>query len=627
MSKLKIDDTDVPSAESAPFLNKRYVPRVTIPFPVNVHFFSSRTGGLANIEGLLTSLSEGGASFAVSTDENISNALQLNFIVPESHVPVRASYEIRWKRVMKNEQGFEYGVRLTHISPQHLTAVRDFIIHQSHLRQKLFAPKSKSANENIPRSENSDSRTLSHVRQDRIKSAEKVLFLEIDGKAFEVVDYTAFGVAVRCAQPLPLNGETLSVRLLLECIEVDALEVKQIRNEEKEDGFVSAFEIVGRSLSVEKIATMKMAFDKIHVQKQKAQRYAAVPFEFRAKVYETQHFLTELEREVNELSTHAPKNVYQDLAEFEQAVCHVVGGFLTQFLPPVYDELADCLGKLPVADRPVVLDFFRQQIKRFLYQAPFAQRSFTKPLGYAGDYEVMNLIYRDQPEGATLFAKCLHRYFIDQPAARAVRNRVGYLQTHFKKFQSLVATDQPLRILSVASGPALELQALLKNQSFWSERKIEIFLLDQDIESLKHAQRRLLEIVRATGKNCKINYIHRTIRNVIGRGLEMGDFDFIYSLGLFDYLSDSVCQALAKQLFKALRPGGRLVIGNFDVSNPTRNTMEMALDWNLIYRSESDMLRLFNGLDGSLRIEREEEKINLFGVLKKNKLEVLSSSS
>src|SRR5262249_17542349 len=47
-------------------------------------------------------------------------------------------------------------------------------------------------------------------------------------------------------------------------------------------------------------------------------------------------------------------------------------------------------------------------LHRFCRQAPLMRRALEKPLGYAGDYEMMNMLYRDPAEGETLFGKALN---------------------------------------------------------------------------------------------------------------------------------------------------------------------------------------------------------------------------
>jgi hypothetical protein len=45
--------------------------------------------------------------------------------------------------------------------------------------------------------------------------------------------------------------------------------------------------------------------------------------------------------------------------------------------------------------------------------------------------------------------------------------------------------------------------------------------------------------------------------------------------------------------------------------------MDFALDWQLIYRSEVDLRRLYGGLGGNVQVESEVEGVNLFVVITK----------
>jgi extracellular factor (EF) 3-hydroxypalmitic acid methyl ester biosynthesis protein len=72
-----------------------------------------------------------------------------------------------------------------------------------------------------------------------------------------------------------------------------------------------------------------------------------------------------------------------------------------------------------------------------------------------------------------------------------------------------------------------------------------------------------------------------------------GKFDFIYSMGLFDYLNSRVAKAVLNRLYQLLKPGGKLVVGNFNVSNPSRYYMEYWGDWFLIHRTEEEFRSLF----------------------------------
>jgi extracellular factor (EF) 3-hydroxypalmitic acid methyl ester biosynthesis protein len=72
----------------------------------------------------------------------------------------------------------------------------------------------------------------------------------------------------------------------------------------------------------------------------------------------------------------------------------------------------------------------------------------------------------------------------------------------------------------------------------------------------------------------------------------LGQFDFIYSMGLFDYLAAPVAKAVLKNLYQILKPGGKLVIGNFHVSSPSKLYLDYWCDWVLFYRTEEEFIDL-----------------------------------
>ena len=93
-----------------------------------------------------------------------------------------------------------------------------------------------------------------------------------------------------------------------------------------------------------------------------------------------------------------------------------------------------------------------------------------------------------------------------------------------------------------------------------------------------------------------IYYIEGSVRTMLFSRRIMepwGKFDYIYSMGLFDYLSSRVAKAVLNRLYQLLKPGGKLVVGNFNVSNPSRYYMEYWGDWSLIHRTEEEFQSLF----------------------------------
>jgi len=147
----------------------------------------------------------------------------------------------------------------------------------------------------------------------------------------------------------------------------------------------------------------------------------------------------------------------------------------------------------------------------------------------------------------------------------------------------------------------------------------DFHLLDQDVNALKHAHERLMEMVKLNDSPVKLTFVNKATRQVLTHGWAEREFDLLYSAGLFDYFSDPVAKLVAKAMYVRLKPGGRLIIGNFNLETPNQFGMRLALDWSLIYRSREDLIRLFGDLGGELVIEQEPEGVNLFCVIWKPK--------
>jgi extracellular factor (EF) 3-hydroxypalmitic acid methyl ester biosynthesis protein len=249
--------------------------------------------------------------------------------------------------------------------------------------------------------------------------------------------------------------------------------------------------------------------------------------------------------------------------------------------------------------------YFRKIILPFLNQSPFWTRVFHKPRGYAGDSEMMQMIYKNKFDGLTLFGKLLHKHGIERPAAQAVRNRRKLIPSLIKNLsfvadiehsglQSKEFQENTIRILSVACGPAWEMRDLISEIK--NHGKYEFYFLDQDQEALIEAKKGIEEL-EALFSNLKINanYLHGSVRRLIEDDdfvEKIGKFDFIYSMGLFDYLPDIIASKLINRLSLILKSKGELVIGNYHASNPDIPYMEYWGDWKLLHRSEQDLLKI-----------------------------------
>lgn len=262
---------------------------------------------------------------------------------------------------------------------------------------------------------------------------------------------------------------------------------------------------------------------------------------------------------------------------------------------------------------------YRSRLLELIRCSPFLRRAYDKPLGYAGDYEMMNMLYRDHGEGDSLFARALNRWAAQEPAARANINRLEFLGTKIRVELQKPRTGR-LRIASIGSGPAREISRLLEQAPELGER-LDVALIDQEERAIAFGQRTLGPLAAKTG--ARVQFIDGSIRHLLtSRGLAeaLGPRDFVYSAGLFDYLNERSFAALLDALYDALVPGGQMCIGNVASHNTSRWFMEYGLDWFLIHRTREQLLDFAAALDPaptSVRVESEPLGVNLFLTLER----------
>jgi extracellular factor (EF) 3-hydroxypalmitic acid methyl ester biosynthesis protein len=254
------------------------------------------------------------------------------------------------------------------------------------------------------------------------------------------------------------------------------------------------------------------------------------------------------------------------------------------------------------------------QIGPYLRQSPFLRRALEKPLGYAGDYEMMNMLYRDPAEGETLLGKALNLCFTDEPAAQANKNRIAYLGRLIRQTLEEHAGER-VRIASVGCGPAREIEALLTESPELGPR-LEIALIDQEERAIAYCERTLAPLAARSG--ARIQFIREGLRSLLTRDRlseKLGHRELIYSAGLFDYLEDRMFSRIVSVLYEALVERGSVVIGNVAAHNPSRWVMEYFAEWFLIHRTPDELRALAAGLTPTpetLRVESEPSGVNLF---------------
>jgi extracellular factor (EF) 3-hydroxypalmitic acid methyl ester biosynthesis protein len=257
--------------------------------------------------------------------------------------------------------------------------------------------------------------------------------------------------------------------------------------------------------------------------------------------------------------------------------------------------------------------YFRKQVRDFILSSELLSRTNSKPRGYAGDSEVMRLIYENDFRGPTVFSQFMHKYPLELPAAQAVRNRRRLVGEWIRERAAKQTGAAPVRVLSVACGPAEELKEIVLTPQDAS--RSHFTLLDQDPEALAQARGVIEGLEKKLGTALQATTLCTSVRTMQQGGSPIDDsvFDYVYSMGLFDYLTDTTATAVLSWLYGRLAPGGELVVGNFHSKNSSRTFMEYWADWTLWYRNEGELLRLSDALPGAQsRVTFEESGCQIF---------------
>jgi extracellular factor (EF) 3-hydroxypalmitic acid methyl ester biosynthesis protein len=351
--------------------------------------------------------------------------------------------------------------------------------------------------------------------------------------------------------------------------------------------------------------------------------YKILP-EYKVVIADIQSFLSDLRLWLDQVELGIRSAPAGDRTKVEQDVVHQLRESVVSIITDLFDRFENVSTQVEDDLRPGHVLFGRRQLHPLLLSSPFVYRTFAKPLGYAGDYEMVNMMFRDSCEGGSLFAKMVNSYALQLPPIIAHRNRITYLCDKLVE-ESLRAArhHRPLRVFNLGCGPAHEIQQYLSKGSITDVA--DFVLADFNEETAGHTAAKLNDLKKQHGSRAKIQVIKRTAHQLIKNSERSvhspnaEQYDMIYCAGLFDYLSDKVCRKLMDVFYGMLAPDGLLLATNVD-DHPSQNEMEYFLEWNLIHRNSDQMKKLApDQSDPELhKLMRDSTGVNIFLEVRKN---------
>ena len=348
------------------------------------------------------------------------------------------------------------------------------------------------------------------------------------------------------------------------------------------------------------------------------QNYYKVFPEFKIVIADMHTFLTDARLWLEQVETSLIGISMTERIEQERLIAKQLEPVIVDGIRNLFEKFEEILDRI---DKDLVVAhhaFGKRLVQPLLMSSPFVKRTFTKPLGYAGDYEMVNMMFRDPFDGPSLFAKMVNFYALQLPPIIAHRNRIDYLLRKLES-ESLRAMrrSRQLKIFNLGCGPAQEVQRFIEQNKL--SDYAHFTLVDFNDETLAKTAGLLNTLKSRYSRRVKIQTVKKAVHMLIksaGREVDYmrkSQYNLIYCAGLFDYLNDQVCQQLMNIFYDMLSPDGLLIATNVD-DHPAKNQMECFLEWILIHRN-NDKLRSIapqKAKEQDISITRDQTGVNVF---------------
>ncbi|MBZ0135739.1 MAG: class I SAM-dependent methyltransferase [Planctomycetes bacterium] len=340
--------------------------------------------------------------------------------------------------------------------------------------------------------------------------------------------------------------------------------------------------------------------------------------EYQLSVTTISSFLSELSRWVGQLEVET-RDDPASRSEQEHAVVQNLKHSLSEKILALFGHFEEVAGHVCPQEEVQHKAFAQRELHPLMLISPFVHRTYTKPLGYAGDYEMVNMILRNGDEGPNIYSRIVNAFVLAREPAEAHRNRIDFLVDLLKAEAARAErAGRKFRVLNIGCGPARETERFIRE--FKESERGEFTLLDFNEETLDYTRSRLGRACSEAGRWPSLSYMHKSIHELLkesSRGEEPAQqWDLVFCAGLFDYLSDKICKRLLQLFYAWTVPGGSIAATNVHSNNPIRLFMEHLLEWYLIYRDEAGFESLVPA-EWKPRVSMDRTGVNVYLVADK----------
>ncbi len=248
--------------------------------------------------------------------------------------------------------------------------------------------------------------------------------------------------------------------------------------------------------------------------------------------------------------------------------------------------------------------FYRGSINYLFSHSLIGSRALSKPFGYPGDYVMLQTLYDNKTISNNKLGNYIDMFFLNDTLAKAVINRVEIMGDRIIKFIN-ESNLKEINILNIASGSGFELKKIISNQF---DKKVIYHCFDQEVASLSYISHNCCD----KNKNVEVRLYKEDIKVFFRNWKSDKKFDFIYNIGLADYLPNNILGSLASESFASLNKDGVFVLAHKDYKLFSYHSIAWLYDWNFIHRSLDDYLPIINekiGKEDSIWFESDKKVI------------------
>ncbi len=446
------------------------------------------------------------------------------------------------------------------------------------------------------------------VREDRYLNAQSLCKLEILNRLYEVVNYSAFGVAVKVPPGFAFD-EDISATFFVNSSPIKALTLKKLRSEALHEGSVEkvAFEIVDDYLPCERIDAAVQLENIFAEHAEYQEKEKKLSLNFKSAVFTIKNQLENLEIKINEIRPLI--NLYEtsEVESFESYISERTSSVIKTFFSEFYQQITKDLTSIDNQERELFIEYFRHTLNYYFKQSPYAEMALSGENKNDLDYLTLEQIYHFRPMGQSLFAKCLHHYYLHEAHNQNIKGMSLLLSKKISSFLLQRNIQYPINILSFMSHHTYEIENLMAT---WTpdekDCEINFTFVDAGIKNLKMSKDRLRKLSRQSNINFHFSFEHVNLQDYLAEP-DKKTYDLIYAPFIFNYFSNSVAKIIADVLWKQIKNNGKLLIANLNGTGPADSLVQYALNWHLVYRKKSDLNALFSDLSKNYSVTSSNE--------------------